>query len=236
MKDKKLDFIEAILFDLDGTLIDIDLKRFVPAYLKALAKTVDHIIKPSKFISLILKASNKMTNNDGKLTNLEIFMNSFFPLNGHSREEIEPLFNEFYEKDFSKLKKYTKKKPEARKVIKKAFDRGLDVVIATTPLLPLTAIKQRLEWAELGDFEYKLITSYENMRATKPNLLYFKQIVNYLGKVPENCLMVGDEDKDLAAAKIGCWTFLIESINTDLKEDSPKPHFKGTLNDLMRML
>ena len=42
--------IKAILFDLDGTLIDVDLKGFIPDYMKLLSYKVKHIIKPNKFI------------------------------------------------------------------------------------------------------------------------------------------------------------------------------------------
>jgi len=36
--------LKAILFDLDGTLIDVDLNQFIPGYLKLLAKSVAHLI------------------------------------------------------------------------------------------------------------------------------------------------------------------------------------------------
>jgi FMN phosphatase YigB (HAD superfamily) len=166
--------IKAILFDLDGTLLEIDLKLFIPEYIKLLANSIAHIISTNKFIPILLKASEALTNNSGIITNEEVFFNTFFPLNGYNKEEIDPYFTKFYKEDFIKLRKFTKKIPEARKVVKTAFDRGYEVVIATTPLLPLTAIQQRLDWAGVGDFPYKLITSYENSCASKPNLLYYQ--------------------------------------------------------------
>jgi hypothetical protein len=48
--------------------------------------------------------------------------------------------------------------------------------------------------------------------------------------------MVGDEDKDMVAAKLGCKTFLIESENTELSPDTPEPDFKGTLSDLRELI
>ena len=183
-----------------------------------------------------IKLSRSRVNFSGKDTNDTIFAKHFFPIEGYSRDEIQPFFDKFYEKDFIKLKKYTKKKPESRNVVQHAFDLGYDVIIATTPVLPLTAIHQRLNWAGVGDFKYKLITTIENSRATKPNLMYYRQIVEFLGYPPESCLMVGDEDKDMVAAKINCLTFLNHSSNTKITPNMPKPTFQGKLLDLKKLL
>jgi HAD superfamily hydrolase (TIGR01549 family) len=226
------DKIKAILFDLDGTLIDVNLKLFIPGYLKLLSKTVDHLIPSNKFVLAIMKSSDVIDKHSGPETNEEIFHKTFFPSVGYSREEIEPYFDKFYENDFKQLQQYTKKKPEARPVVQAVFDKDYAVAIATTPLLPLNAIKQRLDWAGVGDFPYNLITSIEFSCATKPNPLYYQQIFDFLSYPAEACLMVGDEAKDLAASKLGCQTFLVESENTKIEPDTPEPTYQGTLKDL----
>lgn len=228
--------IKAILFDLDGTLIDVDLKGFIPNYMKLISKSVRHIIKPSKFIPLLMKASHMIDLNDGAMTNEEVFEKVFFPLNGHSREEVNPFFDEFYKNDFIKLKVHTKIKSEARSVVSKAFENGFDVVIATTPIIPLIAIQKRLDWAGVGDFNYKFITSIENMRANKPHPYYYQQIFDFLKYPPEACLMVGDEDKDMKASNFGCKTYLVPSNNTNSDANSPKPTYQGPLEDLLDLL
>lgn len=228
--------IEAVLFDLDGTLIDIDLKKFIPGYLRLLSESVSHLAPPKKVISKLLKASEAVNNNDGTQTNDSIFANVFFPLEGHTREEIQPYFDKFYETKFVELKKFTNKKKNARSVVKKVFKKNLKVVIATTPVLPLTAIKQRLDWAGVGDFDYTLITHIENSRANKPNLLYYKEIIEYLNLPPEHCLMVGDETKDMVAANLGCQTLFVESSNSDLTQDMPNPSFKGNLEEILKII
>jgi len=228
--------IKAVLFDLDGTLIDVELKKFIPGYLKLLSESISHLVPPKKVISKLLKASEAVNNNDGTQTNDSIFAKVFFPLEGHTREEIQPFFDQFYETKFVELKKYTKKKKNAYRVVSKVFERNLKVVIATTPVLPLTAIKQRLDWAGVGDFDYTLITHIENSRANKPNLLYYEEIIEHLGIPPEHCLMVGDEAKDMVAAEIGCPTFFIESSNTDLTQSMPSPSYKGRLEEVLKII
>ena len=228
--------VKAILFDLDGTLINVDLKKFIPNYMRLLSERFTHIIKPSKFISLLLEASNRIDQNDGRATNEQIFEQVFFPLNGYSRKDVDPLFDEFYEDDFIKLKIYTEPKQDARFVMSKVFERGYDVVIATTPVIPLTAIQQRLEWAGVGDFDYKFITTIENMNANKPHEKYYTQIFNTLGVKPNECLMVGDENKDMLASEYGCLTYLVPSSNTNLEPTTPKPTFEGILKELVDLL
>ncbi|TFG08683.1 MAG: HAD family hydrolase [Promethearchaeota archaeon] len=228
--------IKALLFDLDGTLIEMEMDKFIPQYLNLLASKVAHLVRKSKFISKLMIASQAVDNNDGSKTNEQVFEETFFPLIGYSREEINPYINKFYEEDFPTLRQYSRKKPAARKIMETAFDKGYDVVIATTPLLPETAIRQRLEWAGIADFPFTLITTLENARANKPNLLYYELILDQIGQPPEKSLMIGDEDKDMVAALMGIKTFLIESPRTELNDDTPEPLYKGTLLDLEKML
>lgn len=236
MMKSMADDLKAILFDLDGTLIDVDLKRFVPEYLKLLASTVSHLVRQSKFISKLLIASEAVNKNDGSKTNEEVFETTFFPSIGYTREEINPLFDKFYEDDFSKLRQYTRQKPAARRVMEYVFKKGYIVVIATTPLLPETAMRQRLQWAGVADFQYRLITTIENSSSNKPNLSYYQSILDYIDIPSEECLMVGDEAKDMVAANLGIKTYLVKSDNTEMTPDIPEPNYRGTLADLEQLL
>jgi len=238
MNDKLDGKIKAIFFDLDGTLLDVDLDKFISQYLNLLAQSVAHIIPPKKFISKILKTSKAIEENNSRKTNEDVFADLFFPLEGHTKEDIKPFFDKFYEQDFSKLRQYTRRKPEAKAVVQQAFDKGYDVIIATTPLLPATAIEQRLEWAGVADFPYRLITTIENSHATKSltHLLYYDQILDKIGYPADACLMVGDEDKDIIAGRCGIITFLITDKNKEFSPEIPEPTFKGSLSDLMPLL
>ena len=224
--------VRAILFDLDGTLLGNDMDLFLPPYFKILSARVAHAMPADEFIPHLMRATEVMMANDGRDTNEEVFSSVFYPLAGLPREHWEPIFVDFYVHDFPALQQFTQRKPEARQVVQRAFDLGLDVVVATNPLFPALAIQHRIEWADVAGFAYDLVTSYENSRAIKPNLLYFEQILETLGQRPEDCLVVGDEDMDMVAAHLGCQTFLVPGSRTNLSPTTPKPTYEGSLADV----
>ena len=104
------DEIKAILFDLDGTLNLMEVNLFVMNYMKLISASVAHIISPKTVIKNLMAASKVVELNNGEETNIDAYARAFFPLEGHSREEIEPIFDVFYENEFPKLQKYAQKK------------------------------------------------------------------------------------------------------------------------------
>jgi len=228
--------IRAVLFDLDGTLLDLDIDVLLEPYIKELAKSVAHLVPPDRFVPCLMQATEVMRANDGRASNAEVFARSFYPAVGHTREELEPVFEQFYATEFPKLRSYARRKPQARDAVQTAFAHGFDVVIATNPLFPSVAIQQRLDWAGVAAFPYRLVTTYENSRAAKPNLLYYEQILETINQPPEACMMVGDEDIDMVAAHLGCRTFLVPGVRTELAPTTPAPTCNGTLTDLIALL
>jgi FMN phosphatase YigB (HAD superfamily) len=228
--------VRAILFDLDGTLLHNNMDEFLPPYFQMLTARVTHLIRPDAFMAHLMAATERMLANNGPQTNEEVFASTFYPAVGLSREELEPVFHDFYVNDFPTLKGHTRAKPEARRVVQSAFDLGCDVVVATNPLFPSVAVQHRLEWAGIADLPFGLVTSYENSRAAKPNLLYFEQILETIGRPADAALVVGDEDMDMVAGHLGCQTFLIPGPRTELAPETPEPTYRGSLSDVGMLL
>ncbi len=228
---------KAILFDLDGTLLEHDMRNeFIPHYFALLTKHLAAWVPPDKLVASIMRGADAVTHNDGSRTNEEAFAEVFYPLVGYPREELEPHFMDFYTRIFPTLRQYTASKPHARLVVQTAFDKGYDVVIATNPHFPAIATQHRLAWAGVDGFSYRKVTTYENSHFAKPSLGYYQEILDELGCAPEEALMVGDEAMDMVAARLGCATFLVHSAATKLEEIDPPPAYQGTLADVLALL
>lgn len=228
---------KAILFDLDGTLLEHDMMNdFIPQYFALLTKYMAAWIPPDKLVASVMRGSDAVTTNDGSRTNEEVFAEVFYPLVGYPREEMEPRFMDFYTRVFPTLRQHTAPKPEARLAVQTAFDKGYAVVIATNPHFPALATQHRLAWAGVEDFPYRKVTSYENSHFAKPSLGYYQEILDELGCQPEEALMVGDEAMDMVAGYLGCSTFLLPGTATKLEEIAPPPTYQGTLVDVITLL
>lgn len=203
--------IKTVLFDLDGTLLPLDTDRFVDAYLKLLARKVNGTLNPEKFIKALLISTNAIIENRSRTkTNQDVFMEDFTKRLGMERQELENIFQDFYDNDFPTLVSYIEPEHNADKIVSAAFEAGFEVVIATKPVFPRQAIVERLKWIDVDNMGYKLVTSYENMHYCKPNLDYYREILSLTGRKPEECVMVGnDVDEDLCAGDLGMKTVLV---------------------------
>jgi FMN phosphatase YigB (HAD superfamily) len=113
---------KAILFDLDGTLLDNKMDIFLSKYLEALTARVAHLIPPHRFVEQLMSSTKVMAgNNDPTRTNRQVFMEDFFHKVGHPPEVLMPIFEDFYANDFGRLRTYTRIKPEARAIMEEVF-------------------------------------------------------------------------------------------------------------------
>jgi FMN phosphatase YigB (HAD superfamily) len=229
--------LKAILFDLDDTLLGNAMETFIPAYFQALTQYMAHMIPPERLISELIYATRAMEANDGTgPTNEEAFAELFYPAVGYERAALEPIFGRFYVEEFPKLQHLTQPLPEARPLVRWAFERGLQVTIATNPLFPRSPIEQRLEWAgvPVTEFDYALVTSYEIMHATKAHPAYYREILTRLGRQPDECLMAGDNwERDVVpAVLVGIPVYWIAEPGEAPPADDVQPVGQGTLADL----
>ena len=229
--------LKAILFDLDDTLLGNSMDTFVPAYFQALTRYMARLIPPERLVAELLRCTKAMEANDGTgPTNEECFATAFFPALGHDPDKLEPIFERFYAREFPKLRALTRTLPQARPLVEWAFERGLQVVIATNPLFPRSPVEQRLEWAgvPVTEFDYALVTTYENMHATKAHPAYYSEILARLDRQPGECLMVGDDwGRDIApAASVGIPVYWIAGQSDAPPTDDPPLVGQGTLADL----
>lgn len=231
--------IKNVFYDLDGTLLPMDLDVFIKSYFKPLAaKFVAAGYDADRILAELQEGIMTMIANDGSQTNEELFMSVF--KKKYTEEEfdaLETLIMDFYTNDFISTKEacgFNEKVPECIELVKSL---GLKQYITTNPLFPAVATRQRVEWAGLDINDFETVTTYENTCFCKPNPLYYQEIIDKFGLKAEECLMVGNNtDEDMIAATLGVKVFLVtdDLINESGQDINKYPH--GNFDDLMEFI
>ena len=229
---------QAILFDMDGTLLPMDQEQFVKAYFGALCKRfASKGYEPKQLIDTIWRGTGAMVMNDGSCANEQRFWEVFSAVYGKESLKDIPEFDDFYTHEFVAAKAVTACNPLAAQCIALLKKKGFPLVLATNPIFPMVAQKQRLSWAGLQETDFIHITSYENSRHCKPNPAYYQDICEQFHLDPTQCLMVGNDYKeDGAARKLGMDLFLITDclIAPEDADFTGIPH--GSMADLLAFL
>ncbi|MCR4756004.1 MAG: HAD family hydrolase [Lachnospiraceae bacterium] len=230
---------KAILYDMDGTLVPMDMKEFTDGYFRLLAKRLaPYNIPTDTLIDSIWKGTAAMVRNDGSRKNIEAFWETFYKLTGVTDESIEAECDSFYGEEFKGAKAFTQDNPLATKAVNISRDKADIVALATNPLFPLPGQITRMEWVGLKPDDFDLVTSYESDVYCKPNPKYFESVCERLGVKPSECLMIGnDEEEDMFAACTVCGMdgFLVTDTMIESKEhhwDGPR----GTFAEMVEML
>ncbi len=229
---------QAILFDLDGTLLPMDLEPFTKIYIAALAKelepfglTVETMIKPFWAATKAM-----MGNTTGKL-NADVFWEVFSAMTGVDRAQVEPVCDAFYTSGFQAGRVATKDNPLAKEAVRIAREKADKVILATNPLFPMAGQKTRLSWLGLAPEDFDLVTCYTSDRHCKPNPAYFHDICQRLDLDPAKCLMIGNDDKEdmHCAAAAGMESYLVTDCRLPDK-DNPWTGAQGTFTEMIGML
>lgn len=232
--------LKAVLFDLDDTLLGNAMDTFLPAYFQALTRYLSHLVPPERLMTQLMRGTRAMNADHNKdITNEQAFGSAFYPALNPDRSTLESTLQRFYTDEFPKLQPLTSRRREARLLVEWAFERDLQVVVATNPLFPRVAVEQRLAWARVpvDEFEYTLVTTYENMHATKSHPTYYREIIGHLDRHPGECLMIGDNwEKDvIPSSSVGLHAYWITDEGDCSVKDIPLAGF-GTLGELWTLV
>lgn len=213
--------LQAILFDLDGTLLPMDNDYFTKVYLSILAKAAMPwgYNDPDALIRAMWVGVKAMVTNDGSVLNQKAFWDTFSQVIGKDASSDEERFNGFYTKGFMDAKAATGEAPLARQVVELSHQKAEHVILATNPIFPTVADESRLSWIGLKMEDFDLVTDYCNSSFCKPNPDYYRSILTQFHLDPAQCLMVGNnvsEDWNAAsAAGIPCYLLTDNIINPE---------------------
>ncbi|NLP35397.1 MAG: HAD family hydrolase [Clostridiales bacterium] len=231
--------MDTFLFDLDGTLLPMpNQELFIQTYFKILvAKMATYGMGEKSLYESIWAGTKAMIENDGQMSNEERFWNVFSKIHGDEVRKMEPVFEEFYQNEFIVAKETTSIEPLAKECIQLLKDKGYRRVLATNPLFPSVATYRRVKWAGLEPEDFERITTYDNSSYCKPNLNYYREILDAIGKKPEDCIMIGNDVKeDMCAAELGMDTFLLKDCLINTEKGDITGYKQGDFEDLLEFI
>lgn len=203
---------EAILFDLDGTLLPMDMDTFSKGYLHSLAGEVEKYgYKEETLLPAMWRGVAAMVKNDGKRTNYDVFWDTFASVLGEKTLSDIPYFDAYYGGKFNEAVKFTSPTPYAKKVVELAKTCADKIILATNPMFPTVAVEARLNWIGLSCRDFDYATDYSNSSYCKPNPYYYTEIMKKMNLDAKNCLMIGNNAQEDAEAslKAGLSAFLL---------------------------
>lgn len=230
--------IKFVLFDLDGTLLPMDQDVFTKAYFCTLTQRVAKLgYEPKKLVDGVWAGMKSMVMNDGGCLNEEAFWKTFVEIFGEKAIKDKPEFDDYYCTDFGKVKQSCGFNPKAKETVDKAKKLGYRVILATNPIFPTIATENRIKWAGLKPADFELYTTYENTGYCKPNLKYYKDILERIDANPQECMMVGnDVGEDMIAEKLGMKVFLITDCMINKAGEDISKYPNGSFDELVDFL
>jgi len=228
--------VKAVLFDLDGTLLGNEIDVFMPQYFQLLAREFAPYYPPAKFGSALMEATGAMMQPHPGRLNKDVFWQVFLARTELKYDEVFPLTQRFYRDVFPRLAPLTKPVQGATDLLDVLFAQGYIVAVATNPLFPREAILERLRWGGVDRYPFALITSYENMHATKPYAEYWLEILEQIRCPPDETLMVGNSlSDDMAAKDCGLFTYYVTN-GVLTAADSERVDWAGPLEGVRSIL
>ena len=137
----------AIFFDLDGTLLPMELDEFLGAYFEAIATFVARHGLDAKSFSAGLKAGIGAMAPTRRSHELRCVLGGVLQPRRRDAASWEELLTGFYEHDFGAIGEGFAPNPAAARAIETLAAKGYPLVLATMPMFPRRAVEWRLTWA-----------------------------------------------------------------------------------------
>lgn len=196
--------LKAVVFDMDDTLLDINLSAFIAVIARDESNILAQIGRKNPLSMFAVYTAAMLEINregrDGALTNRELFDSIIHRRGGVAL--ADPVIAEalaYYERELLPSRNdaiiAAKPMPGAQKALEAVAQRGLRCALFTNPSFSRTCIECRMKWAGIADAPFELVTVMENSHWCKPSAEYYREGIAALGLAPEEVLMVGNDPK-----------------------------------------
>lgn len=204
--------LKAVLFDLDGTLLPMREDEFVPLYVKLLIKKISlHGYEEEKLTKVLWAGNKRIVLNDGMKSNEEVFWEELCSHLGEDFIKEKEYIDSFYTNEFLETKRICKENKLAKEIVKFVKDNNLLCILSTNPVFPRVCTKTRMGFVDLEESDFDYCSYYENSSYSKPNPIYFLEILEKFNLEPEEVILFGNntyEDGE-CALKCGIKTYLV---------------------------
>lgn len=159
----------------------------------------------------------------------------FFDLDGTLLPLNEDEFSHAYFKLLAEhMEPYGYTKDE---IINEIKSLSLKVMLTTNPIFPFVATKERMGFIGLKPEDFDYVTTYENSKYTKPNPLYFKEVMDLFNLKSDEVILFGNntkEDGDAARA-LGIKCYLVTG-NIIYNDDSKWNYKEIKMNQIVDII
>ncbi len=192
--------IKAVLLDLDNTLLYNPDSAFAAEFIRLADQFFETRWQQSQVSRLLIESIQGLQQDrHPKETNAETLFAWVAERAGRTLDDATSALLAFYQQRYPYLRSCIESLGDVPvNLINWLRSQHYAVVIATNPIYPVSAIRQRLRWAGLSDdlAEYALVTHAENMHFAKPDPAYYVEIVARVGVEPDEAVMIGDSLKN----------------------------------------
>lgn len=226
--------MKAILFDLDGTLLPIDIEQFMNLYFYEMYKNFEDILDRETLVNHVMKATAIMVKDTSLRTNEEVFMDAYEMLIGSDISDHKARWDKFYAGSYKNVQASSKTSAEMIEAVSLLKVKGYQLVLVTNPLFPEYAITQRIGWAGLSVDDFDYVTSFEKNSACKPQLRIYEEVMSHMSLKAEACMMVGnDVQEDMIAGRLGMATYLVTEHILHRTEEPIVADYQGNYSDFL---
>jgi len=201
----------AVFFDLDGTLLPMELDAFLGSYFAELSRAAaEYGFEAEPFSQAVGASVRAMTRHGGDRLNSDAFWASLDECLGGAGSAERAFFDEFYRDGFGCLGDSVVPDPAAARAVETLHAKGYPLYLTTMPLFPRAAVEWRLRWAGIDPAAFDRMTCYDNSTSTKPHLDYYRQNLAIADVPAPSVLMVGNNTReDLACLDVGMDAYLV---------------------------
>ncbi|WP_291288436.1 HAD family hydrolase [Enorma sp.] len=198
--------LKAVAFDMDDTLLSINLSAFIAVFLRDEARLLADISRKNPLsafaglVGVLRDLNSNVRDADDARTNRAFF-----------DEEIErrmgiPLADPVIADAFKFFEREVlphcndpvigaRPRAGAHQAVELLLERGMRIALLTNPSFSRSCIECRMAWGDMLDMPFELVTCMENSTRCKPSPRYYLEAIGALGLEPEEVLMVGNDPK-----------------------------------------